>query len=73
MLVGKVTPKGETQRRRKRSCCAPSSAKGFRREGHLAARAVGHRRHRHDVQVFTREGIERDKRAQSIIDDHCAG
>ena len=23
-----------------------------------------------DVQVFTREGIERDKRAQSIIDDH---
>src|SRR3546814_19726832 len=22
-----------------------------------------------DVQVFTREGIERDKRAQSIIDD----
>ena len=25
-----------------------------------------------DVQVFTREGIERDKRAQSIIDEHCA-
>jgi DNA-directed RNA polymerase subunit beta len=23
-----------------------------------------------DVQVFTREGIERDKRAQSIIDEH---
>jgi DNA-directed RNA polymerase subunit beta len=26
-----------------------------------------------DVQVFTREGIERDKRAQSIIDDHLRG
>ena len=25
-----------------------------------------------DVQVFTREGIERDKRAQSIIDEHAA-
>jgi DNA-directed RNA polymerase subunit beta len=26
-----------------------------------------------DVQVFTREGIERDKRAQSIIDEHLRG
>jgi DNA-directed RNA polymerase subunit beta len=26
-----------------------------------------------DVQVFTREGIERDKRAQSIIDDMLRG
>ena len=26
-----------------------------------------------DVQVFTREGIERDKRAQSIIDDMLKG
>ena len=26
-----------------------------------------------DVQVFTREGIERDKRAQSIIDDMLEG
>jgi DNA-directed RNA polymerase subunit beta len=42
---------------------------GFRREGHLAARAVGHGGTVIDVQVFTREGIERDKRAQQIIDD----
>ena len=27
ILVGKVTPKGETQLTRKRSCCAPSSAR----------------------------------------------
>ena len=26
-----------------------------------------------DVQVFTREGIERDRRAQSIIDEHLRG
>ena len=26
-----------------------------------------------DVQVFTREGIERDKRAQQIIDDELKG
>jgi DNA-directed RNA polymerase subunit beta len=43
---------------------------GVRREGHLVARAVRAFGTVIDVQVFTREGIERDKRAQSIIDDH---
>ena len=31
ILVGKITPKGETQLSRKRSSCVPSSAKGRRR------------------------------------------
>ncbi len=39
-------------------------------KGHLAARAVRASQGTViDVQVFTREGIERDKRAQQIIDD----
>ena len=70
-LVGKVTPKGETHADAGREAAARDLRReGVRREGHLAARAT---RASHgtviDVQVFTREGIQRDKRAQQIIDD----
>ena len=52
VMVGKVTPKAETQ-------LTPE-------EKRVPSGMVGTVI---DVQVFTREGIERDKRAQSIIDD----
>ena len=64
MLVGKVTPKGETTPRRKKSCCARSSAK--RRQDVKDTRCAcqsGIAGTVIDVKVFTREGIERDKRA----------
>jgi DNA-directed RNA polymerase subunit beta len=63
VLVGKVTPKGDPADAGREAAARDLRREGFRREGHLAARAVGHERYR-DVQVFTREGIERDKRAQ---------
>ena len=70
VLVGKVTPKGETQLTPEENCCARSLAKSLGRERHLAARSDRHRKARLSMCSFTREGIERDKRAQSIIDDH---
>jgi DNA-directed RNA polymerase subunit beta len=39
---------------------------GLRREGHLAARAAGMDGTVIDVQVFTRDGVEKDSRALSI-------
>ncbi len=71
VLVGKVTPKGETQLTpeekllraifgEKASDVKDTSLKV---PSGIAGTVI-------DVQVFTREGIERDKRAQSIIDDH---
>jgi len=69
VLVGKVTPKGETQ--------LPPEEKLLRAIFGEKASDVKDTSLRVptgmtgtviDVQVFTREGIERDKRAQSIID-----
>ncbi|MFO7541775.1 MAG: DNA-directed RNA polymerase subunit beta [Thiobacillus sp.] len=73
VLVGKVTPKGETQLTpeekllraifgEKASDVKDTSLKV--RSG-MSGVVI-------DVQVFTREGIERDKRAQSIIDTQLA-
>ncbi|OIP11339.1 MAG: DNA-directed RNA polymerase subunit beta [Rhodocyclales bacterium CG17_big_fil_post_rev_8_21_14_2_50_68_7] len=70
VLVGKVTPKGETQLTpeekllraifgEKASDVKDTSLKV---PSGMTGTVI-------DVQVFTREGIERDKRAQSIIDD----
>ncbi len=71
VLVGKVTPKGETQLTPEEKLLRAifgekaSDVKdtSLRVPAGIAGTVI-------DVQVFTREGIERDKRAQSIIDEH---
>ncbi len=69
-LVGKVTPKGETQLTPEEKLLRAifgekaSDVKdtSLRVPSGMTGTVI-------DVQVFTREGIERDKRAQQIIDD----
>ena len=71
VLVGKVTPKGVTQLTPEEKLLRAifgekaSDVKdtSLRVPSGIAGTVI-------DVQVFTREGIERDKRAQSIIDEH---
>ena len=73
MLVGKVTPKGETQLTPEEKLLRAifgekaSDVKdtSLRVPSGMSGTVI-------DVQVFTREGIERDKRAQQIIDDELA-
>src|SRR5205807_6062158 len=73
-LVGKVTPKGETQLTPEEKLLRAifgekaSDVKdtSLRVPSGMSGTVI-------DVQVFTREGIERDKRAQSIIDDMLRG
>ncbi|WP_148714534.1 DNA-directed RNA polymerase subunit beta [Chitinolyticbacter meiyuanensis] len=70
VLVGKVTPKGETQLTPEEKLLRAifgekaSDVKdtSLRVPSGMTGTVI-------DVQVFTREGVERDKRAQSIIDD----
>ncbi len=70
VLVGKVTPKGETQLTPEEKLLRAifgekaSDVKdtSLRVPSGMSGTVI-------DVQVFTREGIERDKRAQAIIDD----
>jgi DNA-directed RNA polymerase subunit beta len=74
VLVGKVTPKGETQLTPEEKLLRAifgekaSDVKdtSLRVPSGMTGTVI-------DVQVFTREGIERDKRAQSIIDDMLKG
>jgi DNA-directed RNA polymerase subunit beta len=74
VLVGKVTPKGETQLTPEEKLLRAifgekaSDVKdtALRVPSGMSGTVI-------DVQVFTREGIERDKRAQSIIDDMLKG
>ncbi|MCL2831175.1 MAG: DNA-directed RNA polymerase subunit beta [Betaproteobacteria bacterium] len=74
VLVGKVTPKGETQLTPEEKLLRAifgekaSDVKdtSLRVPSGISGTVI-------DVHVFTREGIERDKRAQSIIDDHLRG
>ena len=74
VLVGKVTPKGETQLTPEEKLLRAifgekaSDVKdtSLRVPSGMSGTVI-------DVQVFTREGIERDKRAQSIIDDMLKG
>src|SRR5213075_2529192 len=70
VLVGKVTPKGETQLTPEEKLLRAifgekaSDVKdtSLRVPSGISGTVI-------DVQVFTREGIERDKRAAQIIDD----
>ena len=70
VMVGKVTPKGETQLTPEEKLLRAifgekaSDVKdtSLRVSSGMSGTVI-------DVQVFTREGIERDKRAQSIVDD----
>ena len=70
VLVGKVTPKGETQLTPEEKLLRAifgekaSDVKdtGLRMPSGMSGTVI-------DVQVFTREGIERDKRAAQIIED----
>jgi DNA-directed RNA polymerase subunit beta len=70
VLVGKVTPKGETQLTPEEKLLRAifgekaSDVKdtSLRVPSGMSGTVI-------DVQVFTREGIERDKRAQTIIDE----
>src|SRR5690554_429242 len=70
VLVGKVTPKGETQLTPEEKLLrAIFGEKAFDVKDTSLRVPSGMIGTVIDVQVFTREGIERDKRAQSIIDD----
>src|SRR5262245_14649362 len=70
VLVGKVTPKGETQLTPEEKLLRAifgekaSDVKDTSLRVEQGTNGTGI-----DVQVFTREGIQRDKRAQQIIDD----
>jgi len=74
VLVGKVTPKGETQLTPEEKLLRAifgekaSDVKdtSLRVPSGMTGTVI-------DVQVFTREGIERDKRAQAIVDDMLKG
>ncbi|AWB34681.1 DNA-directed RNA polymerase subunit beta [Orrella marina] len=70
VLVGKVTPKGETQltpeEKLLRAIFGEKASDVKDTSLRVPSGMVGTVI---DVQVFTREGIQRDKRAQSIIDD----
>lgn len=69
-LVGKVTPKGETQltpeEKLLRAIFGEKASDVKDTSLRVPSGMIGTVI---DVQVFTREGIERDKRAQQIIDD----
>jgi DNA-directed RNA polymerase subunit beta len=69
-LVGKVTPKGETQLTPEEKLLRAIFGEKASDVKDTSLRVPsGMNGTVIDVQVFTREGIQRDKRAQSIIDD----
>lgn len=70
VLVGKVTPKGESQLTPEEKLLrAIFGEKASDVKDSSLRVPTGMTGTVIDVQVFTREGVERDKRAQSIIDD----
>jgi len=74
VLVGKVTPKGETQLTPEEKLLRAIFGEKASDVKDTSLRVPsGMNGIVIDVQVFTREGIERDKRAQSIIDDMLRG
>ncbi|MEW9898922.1 DNA-directed RNA polymerase subunit beta [Chitinivorax sp. PXF-14] len=71
VLVGKVTPKGETQLTPEEKLLRAIFGEKASDVKDTSLRVpTGMSGTVIDVQVFTREGIERDARAQQIIDDH---
>ena len=74
VLVGKVTPKGETQLTPEEKLLRAIFGEKASDVKDTSLRVPsGMNGIVIDVQVFTREGIERDVRAQSIIDDQLRG
>ncbi|WP_417069445.1 DNA-directed RNA polymerase subunit beta [Niveibacterium terrae] len=74
VLVGKVTPKGETQLTPEEKLLRAIFGEKASDVKDTSLRVPsGMNGTVIDVQIFTREGIERDKRAQSIIDDMLRG
>ncbi len=74
VLVGKVTPKGETQLTPEEKLLRAIFGEKASDVKDTSLRVPsGTTGTVIDVQVFTREGIERDKRAQSIVDDMLKG
>jgi len=70
VLVGKVTPKGETQLTPEEKLLRAIFGEKASDVKDTSLRvSAGSSGTVIDVQVFTREGLERDKRAQQIIDD----
>ena len=70
VLVGKVTPKGETQLNPEEKLLRAIFGEKASDVKDTSLRIpTGMQGTVIDVQVFTREGIQRDKRAQQIIDD----
>ncbi|GAB2937242.1 DNA-directed RNA polymerase subunit beta [Aquaspirillum soli] len=70
VLVGKVTPKGETQLTPEEKLLRAIFGEKASDVKDTSLRVpTGMTGTVIDVQVFTREGVERDKRAQSIIDE----
>ncbi len=70
VLVGKVTPKGETQLTPEEKLLRAIFGEKASDVKDTSLRVPsGMNGTVIDVQIFTREGIQRDKRAQSIIDD----
>src|SRR3970040_1989242 len=70
VLVGKVTPKGETQLTPEEKLLRAIFGEKASDVKDTSVRVpTGSSGTVIDVQVFTREGLQRDKRAQQIIDD----
>jgi len=70
VLVGKVTPKGETQLTPEEKLLRAIFGEKASDVKDTSLRVpTGSSGTVIDVQVFTREGLQRDKRAQQIIDD----
>ncbi|AIL33363.1 DNA-directed RNA polymerase subunit beta [Basilea psittacipulmonis] len=75
LLVGKVTPKGETTTltNEERLLREVLREKAYDVKDTSLTVPTGMSGTVIDVQVFTRKGVQRDKRAQSIIDDELRG
>ena len=73
VLVGKVTPKGETQLTPEEKLLRAIFGEKASDVKDTSLRVpTGSSGTVIDVQVFTREGLQRDKRAQQIIDDELS-
>ncbi len=72
ILVGKITPKGETQLSPRRSSSAPSSARRPATSATARSRSPGVGGVVINARVFSRKGTEKDDRARDIEDQERA-